>query len=113
MPKGQHLAYADVEERLTRAAKRFIEVWAEDDLSIELFQPRGPDTQKPHDRDEIYVVMKGEGGFCCEGETRAFREGDVLVVPAWAEHRFVDFSDDLSLWVFFVGAAKPEKPGGS
>jgi hypothetical protein len=32
-------------------------------LSVELFAPKGVDTQKPHAQDELYIVARGSGEF--------------------------------------------------
>ena len=37
-----------------------------------------------------------------------FGPGDALFVPADVEHRFEEFSDDLSMWVVFWGPAGGE-----
>ncbi len=72
-------------------------------LEAGVYAPRGSDPQEPHDRDEVYVVMRGSGTFL-NGERRApFAPGDLLFVPAGVTHRFEDFSDDLELWVIFYG----------
>ena len=112
MIKGEHISYQEAARLLAEAGRPFVELWKRGPVSIELYQPRKVDSQKPHDRDEIYVVVKGEGSFQCGDEMRPFREGDVLFVPAWAPHRFVDFSGDLSVWVIFVGKKKPRKSPG-
>ena len=39
-------------------------------------------------------------------ERSSFGPGDMLFVPAGVEHRFEDFTDDLTVWVVFHG---PEK----
>ncbi len=67
------------------------------------YAPRGTDPQTPHTRDEAYVVVRGRGTFFCDGQRAPFGPGDMLWVPARAEHRFEDFSDDLSVWVIFYG----------
>ena len=72
-------------------------------LSIELYAPRGRDPQKPHTRDEVYVVLQGRGQFRSDGRSEPFGPGDVLFVPAGVEHRFEDFSEDLAAWVIFYG----------
>jgi mannose-6-phosphate isomerase-like protein (cupin superfamily) len=72
-------------------------------LEVGLYQPRGRDDQTPHSRDEVYVVMQGQGWFRNGPERHRFGPGDVLFVPAGVEHGFEDFSDDLSLWVVFYG----------
>jgi len=67
------------------------------------YAPRGTDPQVPHRRDEAYVVVSGRGTFFCAGERAPFGPGDMLWVPAGAEHRFEDSSDDLAVWVIFHG----------
>ncbi len=72
-------------------------------LEAGVYAPRGCDPQEPHDRDEVYVVMRGTGTFV-HGDTRqAFAPGDLFFVPAGVVHCFEDFSDDLALWVLFYG----------
>ncbi len=75
-------------------------------LEAGVYAPRGSDPQGPHDRDEVYVVMRGSGSFLTGrwGERRApFGPGDLLFLPAGVTHRFEDFSDDLELWVILYG----------
>ena len=67
------------------------------------YAPRGTDPQTPHTRDEAYVVVRGHGTFSCAGQCAPFAPGDLLWVPAGAEHRFEAFSDDLAVWVIFYG----------
>ena len=66
-----------------------------------IYKPDQVDPQTPHDQDELYVVLKGQGTFCLEQNEHAVSEGDLLFVPARAEHRFKDFSDDFVVWAFF------------
>jgi len=72
-------------------------------LEIKIYAPRGIDPQTPHDRDEVYVVIAGSGEFRNGDRTHSFGPGDLMVVPAGVEHRFESFSDDLAVWVVFVG----------
>jgi len=72
-------------------------------LVIKLSQPRGVDLQKPHSRDEIYVVAQGSGDFVCGNTRQPFSPNDVLFAAAGSEHRFENFSDDFAVWVFFYG----------
>ena len=88
----------------TPDGKRFTLVFEHGTLALELYAPRGHDPQKPHARDELYLVVAGRGTFVCEGERKAFETGDALFAPAGAAHRFEDFSDDLAVWVMFYGA---------
>ncbi|MCC6467697.1 MAG: cupin domain-containing protein [Alphaproteobacteria bacterium] len=66
--------------------------------------PQGGDPQKPHDQDELYVVMNGSGWFRCDDQRVKFGPGDVLYAGAGAVHRFEDYSKDTELWVVFYGA---------
>ncbi len=77
-------------------------------LELRWYQPRGQDPQSPHDRDELYVVQSGRGRFRAGPHVTEFEPGDVLFVPAGADHRFEDFTDDLGLWVMFYGPAGGE-----
>jgi len=78
-------------------------------LQVEVYKPDGVDLQTPHTRDELYVVIAGTGDFINGDERHAFGPGDVLFVPAGVDHRFVDFTDDFSTWVFFYGPEGGEK----
>ncbi|PRY97901.1 Cupin domain-containing protein [Jezberella montanilacus] len=79
-------------------------------LEIELYKPEGVDLQKPHDRDEIYVVASGSSHFTVGAKEYDAVVGDVLFVAAGIEHRFSQFSDDFATWVFFYGPEGGECP---
>lgn len=105
MSAGAAIAWREALARLpTPDGKRFVATFEHGTLLVELYAPRGIDPQKPHTRDELYVVVAGRGTFVCNGARMRFETGDALFAPAHAEHRFEDFSDDLALWVMFYGA---------
>ena len=83
--------------------KRFVTVLEHGSLCVEIYAPRGEDLQQPHTRDEAYVVVKGSGEFINGTSRQPFGAGDFLFVPAGVEHRFVNFTDDLIVWVIFYG----------
>ena len=89
--------------------ERFTELFKHGTLSVELYAPRGKDPQKPHTRDEVYVVVTGSGEFVGAASRKKFNSGDVLFVAAREEHRFENFSDDLAVWVFFYGPEGGER----
>jgi mannose-6-phosphate isomerase-like protein (cupin superfamily) len=89
--------------------ERFAKVLEHGSLVVEIYAPRGRDTQQPHTRDELYVVVNGSGHFVNGDERRAFAPGDVLFVPAFVAHRFEDFTDDLVVWVVFYGPEGGER----
>ncbi len=82
---------------------RFASVLTHGSLLVEIYAPRGNDIQTQHSRDELYLVIRGVGNFFIDGRRSHFGPGDVLFVPAGAEHRFENFSDDLVVWVVFYG----------
>ena len=72
-------------------------------MSLGFYAPIGQDPQKPHKRDEIYIVQSGTSRFVLEDETLSLSAGDAVFVPAGAVHRFEDFSADFGTWVVFWG----------
>ncbi len=82
---------------------RLAPVFDRGDVSVELYAPRGRDEQRPHERDELYLVVAGAGNFRCAETRVAFTAGDLLFVPAGMEHRFEDFGDELVVWAVFFG----------
>lgn len=83
--------------------ERFAETLQHCSLAVEIYAPRGSDPQTPHTRDEAYVVVQGSGEFINGSSRERFGPGDFLFVPAGVEHRFLNFSDDLVVWVIFFG----------
>jgi mannose-6-phosphate isomerase-like protein (cupin superfamily) len=80
-----------------------VPIFSHGSLVVELYTPVGHDPQKPHTRDEIYFVTRGQGLFF-DGEQRLPVEaGSFLFVPAGSVHRFEDFSPDFAVWVAFYG----------
>jgi mannose-6-phosphate isomerase-like protein (cupin superfamily) len=59
-----------------------------------------PDRQQPHEDDEVYVVLEGQGTLEVEGEPLELDEGGAAFVAAGAEHRFVGY-EGLALLVVF------------
>ena len=59
--------------------------------------------QTPHVQDEIYVILSGHGTFLHDGKSDPVAPGDLMFVAAGTEHRFVDFTPDLAVWVIFFG----------
>jgi mannose-6-phosphate isomerase-like protein (cupin superfamily) len=66
-----------------------------------------PDRQQPHEDDEIYVVLEGNGVLEVEDERVELKEGHAVFVPAGVEHRFVGY-ERLSVLVIFE--RKPRQP---
>ena len=98
---------ATVAEALARLpgpqGERFVTVFEHGSLLVEVYAPRGSDPQKPHTRDELYIVVAGRGDFVTAQGRQPFSPSDLLFAPAGEEHRFENFSDDLIVWVIFYG----------
>lgn len=78
-------------------------VFSRGTMTLRHYKPQTIDKQKPHDRDEIYIVISGQGHFEQQGQRHQFQPNDVIFVPAGVEHRFFDFTDDFETWVVFYG----------
>lgn len=98
-----HLDEAAAALALAALPVPFAVLFERGDVSVELFAPRGVDTQTPHTRDELYIVSSGSGTFRRGDETCEFRAGDLLFVPAHVDHRFERFTGDFRTWVIFFG----------
>jgi mannose-6-phosphate isomerase-like protein (cupin superfamily) len=104
IPEKWRVALAAAMKRLPGPnGERWSTVLEHGTLDVEIYAPRGTDPQKPHTRDEVYVVFAGSGEFFNGGKVERFGPGDVLFVPAHVEHRFQSFTDDLVVWVIFYG----------
>ncbi len=98
-----------IQALFTPDTKEFVSVFRHGTLEVEMYAPRKTDRQKPHTRDEVYIVAQGSGTYFCKGERQPFAQGDFLFAPAGVEHRFENFTDDFFVWVLFYGPEGGEK----
>jgi mannose-6-phosphate isomerase-like protein (cupin superfamily) len=70
------------------------------ELGVYVLVAPEPDRQQPHEDDEVYIVLEGDGVLEVEDERVELREGHAVFVPAGAEHRFVGY-EHLSVLVIF------------
>ncbi|MFK7768865.1 MAG: cupin domain-containing protein [Mariniblastus sp.] len=103
MTKPTRLTVSYALEQLCDHSEPFKKLFGHGSLEIEIYKPDQVDNQTPHSRDEIYVIASGSGCFINGDVQHEIEVGEVLFVPAGVEHRFVDFTDDFSTWVFFYG----------
>ncbi|MBZ5531229.1 MAG: cupin domain-containing protein [Acidobacteriia bacterium] len=109
-PSVRHLKLSDALNAIpSREGNLFAQMFRYGTLQVEIYTPRGVDTQEPHTRDELYVVVSGSGWFFNEGQRVQFTPGDVLFAAAGEAHRFEDFSSDLAVWVMFYGPEGGER----
>jgi len=62
------------------------------------------DRQQPHEDDEIYVVLDGDGILQVEGTDVPVEQGDAVFVEAGADHRFVAYEQLAVLVIFERGS---------
>jgi len=101
-----HTAFAALREAKDKTSTELLKHGS---MSVEIYQPKGVDKQKPHTRDEVYVVIAGKGFFVKGDQRHPFEPGEVLFVPAGVEHRFESFREDFATWVIFYGPEGGEK----
>ena len=124
MTKAKHLDVTQARRALSlkqassgENTKPFSILFTHGSLVVEVYQPITTDHQKPHDRDEYYVIIEGHGNSEMGDEIISFGPGDFLFVPAGLPHRFTNFGDTMSTWVMFnrpdggKNANSPKKTG--
>ena len=70
------------------------------ELGVYVLVAPEPDRQQPHDDDEIYVVLEGDGVLEVEGASVAVSDGSAVFVEAAADHRFTAYEHLAVLVVF-------------
>lgn len=93
-------------ETLETRGRPYYEFLRQESLSAGIYRLAAgePDRQQPHAEDEVYYVLAGSGLIEVEGTRTAVRPGSVIFVPKQAQHRFLDYSEGLTLLVFFAPA---------
>ena len=70
---------------------------------ILLLQPGEEDTQTPHDSDELYYVIKGNGYLKINKKDYTVSDGKVFFVAKDVEHYFFGNTKELIVLYFFGG----------
>lgn len=103
-----HIPLNEARRKLSASGQLFKLLYEQGSLAIEIYKPEKADHQKPHDRDEVYIIISGTGQFINGDQVVSFEPHDFLFVPAGREHRFINFTDDFSTWVIFFGPVAAE-----
>ncbi len=107
---ARQVAAAQAMKRLPpRGGKRFVDLFRHGSLQLELYAPRERDAQRPHSRDELYVIVQGTATYVNGTQRYAARPGDFCFAAAGEVHRFEDLSEDFFTWVIFYGPEGGEK----
>jgi mannose-6-phosphate isomerase-like protein (cupin superfamily) len=77
------------------------------ELGVYVLVAPDPDDQEPHDRDEVYVVLEGEGVLTVEGKEQRLGPGDAAFVAAGDDHRFSGY-ERIVLFVLFDNTTKAD-----
>ena len=97
--------FEGVKQRLVAANGGYEVVHESDGMEVGVYvlvAPE-PDRQQPHEDDEVYVVLDGNGVLEVSGESVPVKEGDAVFVEAGAEHRFTAY-EQLAVFVIFERA---------
>jgi mannose-6-phosphate isomerase-like protein (cupin superfamily) len=94
---------SDLQIRRAEAGRPYLEFLRSQTFELGLYElaAGSEDMQKPHDEDEIYVVLSGHGRFVVDGDDVAVGPGSILFVEKHAVHRFHSIDEDLSIVVAF------------
>jgi mannose-6-phosphate isomerase-like protein (cupin superfamily) len=105
-PDARFFSIADLEKQRTAGDRKYLEFLRVPAMSagVYVLPAGGIDSQKPHQEDEMYYVVRGRARFKAGAEDREVSTGSVIFVAAKVEHRFYDISEELTVLVFFAPA---------
>ena len=82
----------------------YLEFLRHDSMSLGLYvlPAGGVDLQTPHNEDEAYYIVSGQGKITVGTEVQDVQPGSIVFVAAHVPHRFHDIREDLKILVFFA-----------
>ena len=82
----------------------YLEFLRNDSMSLGLYAlpAGGLDPQQPHDENEVYYIVSGQGQITVGDETQPVQPGSLVFVAAEVPHKFHDIREDLKILVFFA-----------
>jgi mannose-6-phosphate isomerase-like protein (cupin superfamily) len=92
--------FGDVAKRLGPGGYEVVYQTDRLQVGIYLLAEPEPDTQQPHEWDELYFVLEGSGTLDVEGEKHPLDECAAAFVAAGAAHRFENYERIVLLVVF-------------
>jgi mannose-6-phosphate isomerase-like protein (cupin superfamily) len=89
-----------------RTGELYLEFVRRESMSCGLYvlEAGAVDPQEPHQEDEVYVVLSGQGRLRAGDRDDPVGPGSVLFVARTVPHRFHDITERLSVLVFFAPA---------
>lgn len=84
----------------------YLEFLRHPSLSLGLYVlPAGSvDPQQPHNEDEVYYIVSGQGQIDVGDETQPVQPGSIVFVAAYIPHKFHSITEALKILVFFAPA---------
>ena len=73
-------------------------------VGVLFLKPGENDTQEPHDSDEIYYILDGNGFLEINDESYRIKKGQVYFVAKDLQHHFYGNTKNLSVLYFFGGS---------
>ncbi len=68
-----------------------------------VLKPGEEDTQEPHDNDEVYYVISGDGFLKINDKDYKISKDKLFFVAKGVEHYFHGNTKELKVWYFFGG----------
>lgn len=72
-------------------------------MGVLVLQPGEEDTQTPHESDEMYYIVKGDGSLRIGNKDHQVKEGLAFFVEKQVEHYFHSNTKELVVLYFFGG----------
>ena len=73
-------------------------------VGVLVLQPNEKDTQEPHDSDEIYYVIEGDGFLKIKNKNYVVSKDKIFFVEKNVEHYFHGNKKELKILYFFGGS---------
>jgi len=73
-------------------------------VGVLFLKPGENDTQEPHDSDEIYYILDGNGFLEINDESYRIKKGQAYFVAKDVQHHFYGNTKNLSVLYFFGGS---------
>ena len=73
-------------------------------VGVLFLRPGGKDTQEPHESDEIYYIIAGNGFLCINKKSYPVKKDQIYFVARNISHHFYGNTKNLSALYFFGGS---------
>lgn len=91
-------------EEQAAGERPYLEFLRHDSMSLGLYAlpADGVDLQQPHNEDEVYYIVSGQGQITVGEETQPVQPGSIVFVAAHVPHKFHNITEELKILVFFA-----------